>query len=136
MKEQTRRKFVTGTLALGATAAVASACTQNVSVASYPLVHHVFFWLKNPESKEDQAKLIEGLKTLSAIPTVKAAHIGVPASTEKREVVDNSFAASEILYFDDVEGQNAYQTHPIHTAFVETYSHLWSKVIVYDAISV
>ena len=70
------------------------------------------------------------------IPSVKAIHIGVPASTEKREVVDNSFAASEILCFEDVEGQSEYQAHSIHTTFVENHSHLWDKVIVYDVIVV
>lgn len=136
MKEQTRRRFVAGAIGLGATATLSAAGPDDKSVASYPLVHHVFFWLMNPNSKEDQAKLIEGLRTLGDIPSVKAIHIGVPASTETREVVDNSFAASEILYFEDVEGQNEYQVHSIHTAFVENYSHLWNKVIVYDAIAV
>ena len=47
------------------------------------LTHHVFFWLKNRDSKEDLAKLIEGLKTLEKIESVRKIHIGVPASTEK-----------------------------------------------------
>ncbi|MDQ5980755.1 MAG: hypothetical protein QG602_3733, partial [Verrucomicrobiota bacterium] len=71
-----------------------------------------------------------------AIETVRGLHVGVPASTEKREVVDNSFSASEILYFDDVAGQDAYQVHPRHQKFVADCSHLWSKVIVYDAVAV
>lgn len=135
MQKQTRRTFVAGAAALS-TAAVVSASTSKQPAASYALVHHVFFWLKNPDSKEDQAKLIEGLRTLGEIKTVRGIHIGVPASTEKRDVVDNSFQASEILYFDDTEGQAAYQTDPIHTAFVEGYSHLWSKVIVYDTLAI
>ncbi len=100
------------------------------------LAHHVFFWLKNPDSKEDRDKLIEGLKTLAKIETVKSLRIGVPASTEKRDVVDNSFSVSELMLFDDVEGQNVYQVHPIHKKFVEDYSHLWKKVVVYDAMDV
>lgn len=135
MQKQTRRTFVTATAALGTTAIV-SACASKQEVASYPLVHHVFFWLKNPDSKADQAKLIEGLRTLGAIKTVRGINIGVPASTEKRDVVDNSFQVSEILYFDNTEGQAVYQADPIHTAFVEGYSQLWSKVIVYDTLAV
>lgn len=100
------------------------------------LAHHVFFWLKNPDSKEDRDKLIEGLKTLAKIETVRSLRIGVPASTEKRDVVDNSFSVSELMLFDDVEGQNVYQVHPIHKKFVEDYSHLWKKVVVYDAMDV
>ncbi len=100
------------------------------------VVHHVFFWLKNPDSREDLNKLLEGLETLRKIETIRKMHIGVPASTEKRDVVDNSYSASELMFFDNVEGQNAYQVHPIHKKFVENYSHLWQKVIVYDSIDV
>jgi hypothetical protein len=101
-----------------------------------PLVHQVYFWLKNPESKEDRAKLIEGIKTLAAIEQVRGIHIGVPASTEKRDVVDISYAVSELLFFDNAADEHAYQIHPIHKAFVENYSHLWNKVVVYDSVSV
>lgn len=101
-----------------------------------PLAHQVYFWLKNPGSKEDQAKLIEGIKTLAAIPQIKGLHIGVPASTEKRDVVDNSYSASELLFFDNAADEHAYQIHPIHQAFVDNYSHLWSKVVVYDSVSI
>ena len=96
------------------------------------LTHHVFFWLKNPSSKEDLEKLLEGLHTLDKIETVRKIYIGVPASTEVRDVVDSSFSASELLFFDDNEGQKIYQDHPIHKKFVEDCSHLWQKLIVYD----
>jgi hypothetical protein len=129
-----RRTFIAAAGAIATTSAVTSSGASNVS--THPkLVHHVFFWLKNPESKDDLAKLLAGLRTLTKIETVRSAHFGVPASTEKRDVVDNSFSASEILYFDDTAGQKVYQDHPIHQKFVADCSHLWAKVIVYDAIS-
>ena len=95
------------------------------------IIHHVFFWLKNP-SPEDQQKLLAGLKTLEQIKTVRKLYIGVPASTEKRDVVDNSYHASELMFFDNIEDQEAYQNDPIHKKFIEDCSHLWEKVIVYD----
>ena len=129
----TRRTF----LAAAATAATASNAGAATAVTSYPkLVHHVFFWLKNPDSKQDLAKLLAGLTTLANIETVRGTHFGVPASTEKRDVVDNSFSASEILFFDDTAGQKVYQDHPIHKQFVADCSHLWEKVVVYDVMSV
>lgn len=76
--------------------------------------------------------LKQGLQTLAAIPQVKQLLIGDPASTEKREVVDNSWQVSELMYFQSLNDQAAYQVHPIHKAFVEQYSHLWAKVVVYD----
>lgn len=99
------------------------------------LVHHVFFWLKNPQSQEDLNKLLAGIKTLEAIETVRGMHVGVPASTEKREVIDSSYSASELLFFDDIAGQDAYQVHPIHQKFVQDHAHLWSKVVVYDSVT-
>jgi hypothetical protein len=127
----TRRTF----LAAAATAATASNAGATAAVTTYPkLVHHVFFWLKNPESREDLAKLLAGLRTLAKIETVRGTHFGVPASTEKRDVVDNSFSASEILFFDDTAGQKVYQDHPVHKQFIADCSHLWTKVVVYDAI--
>ncbi len=126
-----RRTFIVAAATLAATNAGASAAVSN-----YPkLVHHVFFWLKNPQSKEDLARLLEGLRTLAKIETVRGVHFGVPASTEKRDVVDNSYSASEILFFDDLAGQKVYQDHPIHQKFVADCSHLWERVVVYDALA-
>ena len=96
----------------------------------------MFFWLKNRDSKEDLRKLLDGLKTLEKIESVRRLHIGVPASTEQRPVVDSSYSASELIFFDDVAGQNIYQEHPVHKKFVEQCSHLWEKVIVYDSIDI
>lgn len=98
------------------------------------LIHHVFFWLKNPGSKEDLEKLLTGLRTLKGIETVRDIRIGVPASTEKRDVVEASYSASELLFFDDLAGQKIYQDHPIHKKFVADCSHLWQKVVVYDVV--
>lgn len=135
MKKQSRRKFVASTVALSASVA-ATAIPSITMKKNSKLVHHVFFWLKNPDSKEDLNKLLEGIRTLEKIETVKGIHVGVPASTEKRDVVDNSYSASELLYFDDVTGQSTYQEHPIHKKFVENCSHLWEKVVVYDVMAV
>jgi hypothetical protein len=95
--------------------------------------HHVFFWLKNPDSKEDLQKLIAGVKSLGKIEVVKELVVGVPAKTEKREVVDQSYAVSELMFFDSVEDQAVYQSHPIHKKFVEECSPLMAKVVVYDS---
>jgi len=98
------------------------------------LAHHVFFWLKNPDSLADREKLIQGIRSLEKIETVRGLHIGLPASTEKRDVVDGSYSVCELMFFDDPEGEKAYQVHPIHKKFVEEHSHLWSKVVVYDSL--
>jgi len=100
------------------------------------VVHHVFFWLKNQGSKDDLTELLRGLNTLKQIEVIREIHIGVPANTKQRDVVDGSYSASELMFFDDVTAQEAYQEHPIHKKFVENCSHLWSRVVVYDSIDV
>ncbi len=133
MKAINRRNFIVAASALAlAPVAVAGKTTQPKKSSN--LVHHVFFWLKSPGSAADRKQLMEGLRTLKGIKEVKKLLIGTPASTEKREVVDNSYDVSELMYFDNLEDQAAYQVHPIHKAFVDKYSHLWERVVVYDML--
>ena len=90
------------------------------------------FWLKNSDSAEDLAMLAQGVESLRAIPQVRTLHIGVPAATDARDVVDHSWSLSESMTFDSVADQAAYQPHPLHKAFIERCGHLWAKVVVYD----
>lgn len=96
-------------------------------------VHHVYFWLKNPDSKEDLARLTEGLVKLSKVKTIRMFHIGKPADTN-RDVIDRSYALSWLLLFDSPEAQESYQKDPIHLQFVAECSPLWKKVVVYDSV--
>jgi len=98
-------------------------------------IHHVYFWLKNPENINDLNQLIEALNKLSDVATIANFHIGKPASTE-REVIDSSYSVSWLLLFNSKEDQDSYQTDPVHLKFVEQCSHLWSKVVVYDTVGV
>lgn len=135
MKPIMRRKFLATAATLTAGTAAASALPVQTGDKKQ-LVHHVFFWLKNPDSIEDRDKLVEGVKTLAKIETIRKLHVGILASTEKRDVVDTSWQVSELMFFDDTAGQKVYQDHPIHQAFIKNYGHLWAKVLVYDAAEV
>lgn len=131
MIKQSRRFFIgTSLLALRSTASFSAPS------AGGTLIHHVFFWLKNPSSKEDLIKLVEGIRTLQKIETVREFRIGQPAKTPKRNVIDDSYAVSLYTLFDDVDAHNVYQEHPIHKKFIEGYSSLWSKVQVYDSTDI
>ena len=96
-------------------------------------IHHVYFWLKNPESKEDLQKLVEGLEALASVEEIKMYHIGVPAPTD-REVIDNTYSISWLNIFETSEDHDAYQIHPKHLKFISDCSSLWSKVKVYDSL--
>ena len=135
MEKQTRRAFVASAVALGVSTMAAAKSTMETKDKKQ-LVHHVFFWLKNPDSKEDLQKLLDGLKTLRMIETIRELRIGVPAATEQRDVIDSSYQASELMFFDDLEGQKTYQDHPIHQKFIADCGHLWEKVVVYDSIDI
>lgn len=129
----TRRKFM-GELALAGASAFTAGTFVNFTTKEM-FVHHVYFWLKNPASRNDKDKLVEGLKKLSKVKTIKMFHIGQPASTN-REVIDSSYAISWLVLFDNKEDQDSYQTDPIHLKFVEECSPLWEKVLVYDSVDV
>ena len=91
-----------------------------------------FFWLKENNS-DNREQLIEGLKKLSSVETIKQFHIGVPANTN-REVIENTYSVSWMILFDSPVDQESYQVDPIHLNFVKECSHLWEKVTVFDTI--
>lgn len=139
MKKSSRRTFIgAGAVAAGAVLSSNPAMAMIPSTDSQrpPIVHHVFFWLKNPASTEDRDKLVAGLKTLGGIPLIKELYVGVLANTEKRDVVDASWQVSELMFFNDLQAQATYQQHQLHLDFIKNCSHLWEKVVVYDAMNV
>jgi hypothetical protein len=128
VKNAMNRRNFAKSIAVASVLPILPACSPDNKTM---IVHHVFFWLKNPA---DAPKLLEGLKTLGKVSQVKQLLIGEPASTEKREVVDNSYHVSELMYFDSLAAQKEYQDHPIHQQFIADYGHLWERVLVYDTI--
>ncbi len=135
-KRTGRRIFVTAAATMGAAAVAHSMPFAKKKDNSKPLIHHAIFWLKNPGSEQDRDKLVEGVKTLAGIHQIKKLFVGIVAETEKRDVVDQSWGVSEIMYFDNLQDQASYQGDAIHQAFIKNYSHLWDKVVVYDAMTV
>jgi hypothetical protein len=97
-------------------------------------IHHVFFWLKEPDNELSKQELVEGLQKLSKVNTIKSFHIGKPAATD-RNVIDTTYSISWLLTFDTAAGQDSYQVDPIHLNFVKECAHLWHKVVVYDTVA-
>ena len=129
-----QRKSFLQAAAMGTLGILAPKLSSNMSEKNL-FIHHVYFWLKNPGSKDDYNKLLEGLQALSQVSTIKMCHIGKPADTN-RDVIDRSYSVSWLLLFKNKEDQDKYQVDPIHLKFVEQYSHLWAKVTVYDSVDV
>jgi len=136
MKRSSRRAFIgKGEAAAGAVLTATPGIIMTPAAERPPIIHHVFFWLKNPTSTADRDSLVAGLKTLAGIPLIKELYVGVLADTEKRDVVDASWQVSELMFFTDLSGQANYQQHPLHLEFVKNCSHLWARVVVYDAMN-
>jgi hypothetical protein len=96
------------------------------------LVHSVFFWLRDDLTDEQRAAFSFGVDTLATIDSAAAVYIGTPADTKKRPVVDDSYDIGLTVVAEDVAAHDAYQVHPIHTAFVDEFKTYWDRVTIYD----
>ncbi len=96
--------------------------------------HQAFFWLHRAGNQDDRDQLIAGLRTLNGIDEIRELRIEIPAATESRDVVDNSFDVLEMMLFDSLADQKTYQDHPIHQRFIATHGHLWARVVVHDSV--
>jgi len=137
MSKQNRRQFLSAAGKAAAVTGIATLAGGTAMAATAPgqkvFVHHVYFWLHNPDSQEDKAKLIAGLQKLAkGAKTIQQHHIGQP-STTNRDVIDRSYQVSWLLFFKNKADQDVYQTDPAHLKFIEECSSLWKKVIVYDS---
>ena len=94
--------------------------------------HVVIFWT-HPEKPAAADDLIAGAeKYLKPIPGVLSFHIGrmVPSH---RPVVDQSYQVALNLVFATKQAQDDYQTHPLHTDFIEkSFKPNCARVVVYD----
>lgn len=102
----------------------------------YYFTHTVFFWMNEPDNQEHKEQLEAGLRKLIVSSDYsKFGHVGVPAGTD-REVVDSTYSFSLLVTFETSEDQDKYQTEPAHLAFIDACKHTWSKVQIYDSVSV
>ena len=101
-----------------------------------PVIHTVLFWLNNAESQEDVVEFEKAIRKLMATnPQGVQSHLGKPANTTKRGVVDSRFTYLYLITFPSIKAEAAYQTDLTHLKFIEEAKHLWKKVVVYDSNS-
>ena len=96
-------------------------------------IHHVFFWLENPDNAADRALFLREIEKMKKIETIVSVSIGTPAGTP-RDVVDNSWTYDWVATFNNRDDWEVYNDHPIHLKFIENAGHVWKKVQVYDSI--
>lgn len=95
MENKSRRKFLQN--AGLATLVSVSPLAAEPEKTKELFIHHVYFYLKNKNNAQDEAKLIEGLKKLAKVPTIQYVHIGTPAATS-RPVIVKDYAVSWMCF--------------------------------------
>ena len=94
--------------------------------------HVVIFWTKT-EIENSANILIAGVeKYLRPIPGVRFFHVGRMV-TSPRPVVEQSYQVALNLVFDNKQGQDEYQVHPLHIEFVEKiFKPNCARAVIYD----
>jgi hypothetical protein len=127
-----RRKFIQTLGAASAISLVSIPISHSNSMPTQKIIHQVYFWLHKESDVEEFLK--DAVPMLGRCKDVIQFYQGVPAPTEKRDVVDHSFHVSCSLFFDSLAGQAAYQKDPLHLEFIAKYSSFWKTVKVYDIL--
>jgi hypothetical protein len=129
------RNFIKSTAAVAAVGVIIPSCSESAETNKKEVIaHYVLFWLKEDLSDQEKKDFAQFFEDLRKVPTIKSLHYGSPANTTQRDVVDNSFSYNLLVYFDNMEDLNVYETHPIHLEAIEKYSKYWTKVAVHDSI--
>jgi hypothetical protein len=97
-------------------------------------IHSVYFWLRPDLTAEERERFWQHARPLAQIKSVRAGYIGTPAETD-RSVIDRSYSCALVLIFDDQDGHDRYQIDPVHDRFRDQCGALWSKILIYDAVS-
>ena len=96
------------------------------------ILHSVYFWLRKGLSEAEKKDFLNYFEVLRKIPQVKSLHYGVPAKTEKRDVVDHSYSYNLLLTFESLADIGIYGNHPEHIKGAKAYEKYWERVEVKD----
>jgi len=129
-----RRKFI-ATTALGTSIVLLNNDANAMQIdQAEEITHYVLFWLKKDLSDKDIKDFAGFFELLKKIPVIKSMKYGKSASTNQRDVVDNSFSYNLVATFKDIAAINIYENHPIHLDAIKKYSQFWEKVVVHDSL--
>jgi hypothetical protein len=98
------------------------------------LIHSVYFWLKPELTGAQRAEFRRGVESLAGIKSTDQVHVGAPAPLPDRPVVDKSYSVALTVVFRDLASHDAYQTDPLHLAFLASFKGFWTRVQIYDAV--
>lgn len=102
--------------------------------ADLPIVHNVYFSLKD-KSEASNKKMIEACKKyLAPQPGVTYFAVGVLAADLKRPVNDLDWDIGLHVVFKDKASHDKYQDDAKHKQFIDENKENWAKVRVFDTI--
>lgn len=137
--QKNRRQFLkktATTLGLFSLASVPLLKAANKKSSEGDFKHVVYFWLKQPLSKENDQKFLHNLKTfIEGVDVIQSHYIGQPANTN-RPVIDSSYNYCLYLGFKSRKEHDLYEEHTLHKKFIEDSQDLWERVLVYDSVPV
>jgi hypothetical protein len=50
-------------------------------------------------------------------------------------VIERGYSNALVLIFDDADGEQAYQVHPVHDQFRDECRSFWTQVRIFDSVS-
>ena len=103
------------------------------TTAKRPLVHSVYFSLKDPTPANIQALVDACHKYLKGEPGEVAFAAGPLVEELNRPVNVRDFHVGLCVIFDSGKAQDDYQTAPRHLKFIEENKPTWASVRVFDS---
>jgi len=99
-------------------------------------VHAVYFWLADPADEVSNKAFEKSLVNfISNSSDITSYHLGKPADTN-RPIIDTTYTYCLLVTFDSKVEHDRYQDDPAHKQFIKESEHLWTRVQIYDSVSV
>jgi hypothetical protein len=107
------------------------------AVQHAPFVHVVIIQIKKDAPEDEADTLItDAHEMLAKIPSVRHLQAGKAAKSTTPNVPKQEFQVGLLVLFNDGQGLEAYQKHPLHLKYVEKHSKYveMEKLGVYDFV--
>ena len=128
-----RASWILGALGSLAVLLTVESLTMADPAPSRPLVHNVFFSLKDGSGANIQALTDACHKYLKGHDGVEYFAAGPVVEELSRPVNQKDFHVALCVVFKDKAAHDVYQTHPRHLQFIDENKATWESVRVFDS---
>jgi hypothetical protein len=134
-----RRAFITQSSALVLALGKRDLDPLATDAFSPSFVHHVLFWLKDPQDLRTRDEIVRSLREFRTIAGVEFVHVGTPTvSTNPMEAsaTDSSYTLAYLVLFKDKAAEDTYLAHPLYARFLERFKDAAVKVVIHDSLRI